>query len=118
MHLMPLFIQDLAFHEELKMLSKAGLSNSEVIRSATINPARYFKVDDKLGSVTKGKKADLIILKNNPLIDLSAIQDIDSIIFNGESYSNKELNYMKRYVANTSKDSSVTAKRFWELFFN
>ena len=107
-----------SLYEELKMLSKAGLSNSEVIRSATINPARYFKVDDKWGSVAQGKKADLIILKNNPLIDLSAIQDIDSIIFNGESYSNKELNDMKQYVENTNKDTSVTAKRLWELFFN
>jgi len=107
-----------SLYEELQILSKAGLSNSEVIRSATINPARYFKVEEKWGSVAKGKKADLVILNGNPLIDLSAIQEINSVIFNGELYSQNELNEMKLYVENTTKTISVTAKRVWELFFN
>jgi hypothetical protein len=106
-----------SLYDELEMLSTAGLSNSEVIRSATINPAIYFKVEQILGSVTKGKRADLIILNNNPLSDLSAIKEIDSIIFNGELYSHQELNEMKLYVANTTRNISVTAKRLWELLF-
>lgn len=107
-----------SLYEELKMLSIAGLSNSEVIRSATINPAIYFNLEEHLGSVAIGKKADLLILNNNPFIDLLAIKDIDSVIFNGEWYSHKELNEMKLYVENTTKDISVTAKRLWDLFFN
>ncbi|OHU84390.1 hypothetical protein BET10_00175 [Pseudoalteromonas amylolytica] len=107
-----------SLYDELEMLSKAGLSNSEVIRTTTINPAKYFNVEASLGSVDIGKRADLVILNSNPLSDLSSLKEVDSVIFNGELYTNKELNEIKRYVASTAKDLSVTAKRFWELFFN
>ena len=81
-------IPGLSLHQELLELKKSGLSNSEVIQSATLNPAKYFNMNDSLGSVKIGFIADLIILNKNPLENIENTQSINAVIKDG-NYLNR-----------------------------
>lgn len=70
-------------HEELEFFVRAGLTPAEALQTATINPARFLKMEKKLGSVAQGKIADLVLLSENPLIRISNTQTIDAVIANG-----------------------------------
>lgn len=72
-----------SFYTELLAMHKAGLSTWEIIRSATINAAKGFGKDKDYGSIEKGKIADLILLKNDPVKDITALSDIDTVIQHG-----------------------------------
>jgi imidazolonepropionase-like amidohydrolase len=63
-----------------------GMSNSDVIKSATINCARVLGIDYKNGSLEEGKLADIVVLDKNPLEDLKAFSNnIVHVYKNGES---------------------------------
>ena len=64
---------------ELYYMSQAGLTAMECIVASTQNAARALGWDHKLGTLTSGKLADLIILKKNPLEDLKSIADRKNI---------------------------------------
>lgn len=50
---------------------KAGLEEEEAWKAITINPAEIVGIDDKVGSISAGKDADIVIFKGNPLTDLN-----------------------------------------------
>lgn len=54
-------------------------SNLSILRSATINPARMMGMSDKIGQASTGYLADLIVLKSNPLEDISVLDNIDQL---------------------------------------
>ena len=56
--------------KELEFLQKAGFSPLEVLRAATLHGAELLGVADERGTITIGKKADLVIVDGNPLHDL------------------------------------------------
>ena len=76
------FIQDL--HDELALLVETGLSPMEALQAATLNPARYLGKDKDLGTVEKGKLADLVLLEANPLDDIHNSQKIEAVVFGGK----------------------------------
>lgn len=49
---------------------KAGLSEKEALKAITINPAEILGIDDRVGSIEKGKDADMVIFSSNPLTDI------------------------------------------------
>lgn len=57
---------------ELEMLTRIGFSNLEALRCATINNARILKMEDRIGTVAAGKLADLVVLSNDPIKDITA----------------------------------------------
>ncbi|WP_432102193.1 amidohydrolase family protein [Streptomyces sp. bgisy091] len=59
--------------EELELLREAGLQPLEVIHAATLAPARHLGVDGFTGSVAPGKRADLLVLEENPLANLKVL---------------------------------------------
>ncbi|MGI9541839.1 MAG: amidohydrolase family protein, partial [Cyclobacteriaceae bacterium] len=61
----------------------AGLSNMEVILAATMENARFFQIDSRLGSIEEGKIADLILLREDPLQDLKAMRSVEKVMLNG-----------------------------------
>jgi len=71
-------------HEELQWLVKAGLTPAEALKTATINPARYFGIEQRTGSVAEGKTASLVVLDANPLLDISNTQKIEMVILRGK----------------------------------
>lgn len=72
-----------AFQHEMELFAESGISNADIIVAATMQNARYFHIDDKLGSIEKGKLADLILIKGNPLADISAMKNVEQVMLNG-----------------------------------
>ena len=72
-----------SFYDELLAMKQAGLSNAEIIRSATIHAAKGFGKEKDYGSVSTGKIADLLLLDKDPLQDLSVLSHINTIVHRG-----------------------------------
>ncbi|MEO3405905.1 amidohydrolase family protein [Mucilaginibacter sp. CAU 1740] len=66
--------------QEVQNYVKAGLSLLDAIRAATIVPATMMKMNNESGSIEQGKKADILLLNKNPLEDITALNDIDTVI--------------------------------------
>lgn len=70
-------------HQELELLARAGLTPFEVLRSATLEPARYLGISDSAGAVSRGMLADLVLLDADPLASVSSLKRIHAVIYNG-----------------------------------
>jgi imidazolonepropionase-like amidohydrolase len=75
-------------HEELAIFARAGLSPFEILRIATLEPARYFAMLDSAGTVAPGKLADLVLLDANPLVDMANARRIAIVVVNGRLIDN------------------------------
>lgn len=83
-----------ALTEELELFQNAGMSPIDILKSATINGAKFLKKSATMGSVNEGKIADLVILDKNPLIDIRAVNQIYSVFTKGQYFDRKNLNNM------------------------
>jgi imidazolonepropionase-like amidohydrolase len=72
-----------AYHREMELLVESGLTPMEAIVAATMENARFFRVDDRLGSVEAGKLADLVLVEGDPLKELGALRRIKRVMLNG-----------------------------------
>ena len=88
-----------SLHEELQRFVAAGFTPREALQTATWNPAQFSGEDQQLGTIEKGKLADLVLLGANPLEDISNTQKIAAVIFDGRYYARKELDRMLTRVA-------------------
>jgi imidazolonepropionase-like amidohydrolase len=82
----PMLIFGFCYFEELKQMVNAGFSNHEVLVAATSGNARIIDMEDRVGRIEKGKWADLIAVKGNPLEDIAAMQDIQMVCKDGEIF--------------------------------
>jgi hypothetical protein len=80
-----------SLHDELALLVEAGLMPMEALQAATRNPAKFLNMADSLGTVEKGKIADLILLEANPLDDIHNTKKIAAVVRNGKLFSQAEL---------------------------
>jgi len=78
-------------HDEMRMLTEAGLTTAEALRAATIVPARFLGVDQRLGTVEAGKTASVVLLTANPLESIGNTTRIDSVWLRGERYDRAAL---------------------------
>jgi imidazolonepropionase-like amidohydrolase len=76
---------------EVELYAQAGMTPLEAIQSATIVPARAMKLDQDTGTVEAGKRADLIIVKGNPLERISDLRNVSMTIANGRMFNSAEL---------------------------
>src|SRR6266853_1132460 len=83
-----------SLHEELQRFVAAGFTPLEALQTATLNPARFFGMEDRTGTVEKGRFADLVLLSANPLEDIGNTQKIAGVIVNGRYYRRAELDKM------------------------
>jgi imidazolonepropionase-like amidohydrolase len=83
-----------SLHEELQRFVAAGFTPLEALQTATVNPARFLGMEEHIGTIEKGKLADLVLLNANPLQDISNTQKIAAVIVNGNYYSGKDLDKM------------------------
>ena len=93
----------LSLHEELEMLVKAGLTPLEALKTATINPAKYFNLESELGLVQEGMWADLVLLDANPIENIANTKSINAVIKNGRYLDKKQLNTMLIRARNPEK---------------
>lgn len=86
-----LWLYGFAMHHELKALRDTGIGNYAALAAGTRNPSEFLGTLDKVGTVEKGKRADLVLLNANPLDDISATCDRAGVMLKGKWYTQAEL---------------------------
>ncbi len=76
-------------YKELELFVEHGMDEYEALRTATINAAELLAAEDEIGSIDCGKYADLVILKENPLENISNIRQIELVIKDGKTVYEK-----------------------------
>lgn len=79
----PYLYYGFSLHDELALLVQAGFTPMEALQAATLRPAEFLGLADKLGTVTPGKQADLVLLEANPLDDIRNTQKIRAVVVRG-----------------------------------
>jgi imidazolonepropionase-like amidohydrolase len=92
-----------SLHEELQRFVAAGFTPMEALQTATLNPAKFLGMEDRLGTIEKGKFADLVLLDENPLDDIRTTQKIAGVVVNGRYLSRKDLDQMLVRVEEAAK---------------
>ncbi|MFK7812514.1 MAG: amidohydrolase family protein [Maribacter sp.] len=80
-----------SIHHETQGMLGAGMTPAEIIESGTINPAKYFGLEDTFGEIKEGLDADLVLLGANPLEDISALKEIVGVMLRGRWIPKKEI---------------------------
>lgn len=80
-----------SLHRELELLVKSGFTPMEAIQAATLIPARVMKLDHEVGTVERGKRADLILTDGSPVDDIRNIRKVRTVISKGKVYNSGEL---------------------------
>ncbi|GAA1024087.1 MULTISPECIES: amidohydrolase family protein [Amycolatopsis] len=75
-----------SLHHEFELLAEAGLTSVEILRAATIAPARAFGLADR-GEIRPGRRADLVLVDGDPVADLSATWAIRAVWCAGREIS-------------------------------
>src|SRR6266404_7387050 len=77
-----------ALFREFQLMKQAGLTNMQILQCATANAAKLFggETGAHIGKIDNGCFADLVILKSNPVDDISHASDIDRVVKNGAIY--------------------------------
>ncbi len=88
----PGIIPGYSVHEEMAIWQEAGIPPADVLRSATLVPAQFMGLGERLGAVTEGKTASLVLLAANPLEDIHNAQLIEAVFLRGQYYSRDDLN--------------------------
>lgn len=90
----PFCFPGFSLHDELAFFVKCGMTPGQALQTATINPARYFGWEKTMGTVEKGKVADLVLLDANPLADIKNTTKIASVFMRGQYLGRAALDKM------------------------
>lgn len=92
------------FWRELYYFHKyVGGSNAFALYTATKRSAELLGIGDETGSIEKGKRADFIVTKNNPLDDLRALRSLDYVVARGKVYRDPKVKANKKVAAELDK---------------
>jgi imidazolonepropionase-like amidohydrolase len=83
-----------SLHDELALFVEAGLTPMQALQTATLNPARFLNRQRDLGTIARGKLADLVLLDANPLRDIRNTQRINAVVVNGQLINRPVLDRM------------------------
>jgi imidazolonepropionase-like amidohydrolase len=95
----PFCFPGFSLHDELGLLVQAGLSPIEALRTATTNPARFLGLENSLGTVEKGKIANLVLLDANPLVDIANTKRINAVVVSGRFLNRSALDKLLSDIA-------------------
>jgi imidazolonepropionase-like amidohydrolase len=73
-----------SLHDELANLVESGFTPMEALQAATIEPARFLGATDSLGTLERGKVADMVLLDADPLADIHNTQRISAVVVRGQ----------------------------------
>ncbi|MCX5387117.1 amidohydrolase family protein [Streptomyces sp. NBC_00083] len=104
----PLVPVGLSLHLGLRALHRGGLSPAAALRTATVHPARLFGLDKDLGTVERGKLADLTLVDGDPLADFDSLVRTTAVLRAGTLHTTADLvaafEPHERHAAATSED--------------
>jgi imidazolonepropionase-like amidohydrolase len=87
----PGIIPGYSVHEEMAIWQDAGIPMADILRSATLVPAQFMGRGERLGSVSEGKTASLVLVRASPLEDIGNAQQIESVFLRGQYFSREDL---------------------------
>jgi len=76
--------------KEFACLVKIGMTPMEAIKAGTSVAAELLMMDDKIGTIEKGKIADLVAVKGDPAKDISLLQKVEFVMLGGRIIKNQE----------------------------
>jgi len=100
---LPPTVPGFSLHDELISMAKAGMSNSQVLLSATAIPAQ--RLGSNTGIIEEGKKANMILLEKNPLEDISNTKTINTVLVNGKVLDRNMINELLTSVKDANNSS-------------
>jgi imidazolonepropionase-like amidohydrolase len=100
-HIFPGF----SLHDELALFVRAGLTPMQALQTATRNPAVFLGRLADMGTVEKGKLADLLLLDANPLEDIANTRRIRAVVLAGRYFGRGDLDRMLKQVEEAAADS-------------
>ena len=80
-----------ASHEAVKLLVEAGFTPVDAIRIATLEGAKFLGVDDRVGSIARGKEADLLIVRGDPSTNIQDLSNVSHVFANGKLHDPQAL---------------------------
>ncbi len=89
--MVPGIVPGFAVHDEMEIWQEAGIPAVDILRSATLIPANFMGLGDRLGSIREGKTASIILLRGNPLQDIRNAQQIEGVFLRGVYYDREAL---------------------------
>ena len=75
----------------IELLVEAGFSPADAIRIATLNGARFLRREAEIGTVARGKHADLVVVRGDPEDRISAIEQVETVFKDGVGYDSRKL---------------------------
>ncbi len=105
--ILPYTYAGFSLHDELALLVRAGLTPIESLQTATINPARFLGLEKDLGSVEKGKIANLVLLDADPLADIHNTTKISVVFLAGKEFARPALDQMLKSAEAAAKSAVV-----------
>ena len=92
--LAPGIIPGFDIHQEMAIWQDTGIAPADVLRSATIVPARFMGLDDRLGTIAEGKSASMVLVGANPLDDVGNAAAIEAVFLRGQYFDADDLGVM------------------------
>ena len=98
-------------HDELRLLvSDAKLTTRQALWSATVGPAQFAGLEDRLGTIAVGKLADLVLLDDDPLTDIRNTQKVFGVMQRGRWFSRADLDSLLAQVRSAVADSARVSR--------
>jgi hypothetical protein len=102
-----------SIHKELAFYKEAGLSNYEVLKTATVNASKTHSIMNQLGTIEEGKIANCLLVDDNPLFELSSLENPTFVFVNGRKLSRETLDSYNEK-AKDRKNLIASALRYLE----
>jgi imidazolonepropionase-like amidohydrolase len=96
----PELVPGFSLHEELALLTQAGLSPMQALQAATKSPADFMGVLQKQGTIEVGKNADMLLLDANPLESIRNTEKIHALVIHGKLLDRAALDNLLTQAAN------------------
>ena len=79
----PYHVRGFSLHEELRVMASLGMTGRELLAAATLEPARAMRREVELGTIAPGRRADLVLLRADPIADPAALDAIEGVMVRG-----------------------------------
>lgn len=103
-------IADSCVNDELEAFVRGGMTPAAALQTATINPAKYFNLEQTLGTIAPGHRADLVMLDANPLTDITNIRRIRAMMLGGRLLERKRLDNLIAQVKTAVRQPSESGR--------
>jgi imidazolonepropionase-like amidohydrolase len=100
-------IPGISLHLELQRFVAAGFTPLEALQTATLNPARFYNKLADFGPMQKGRIADLVVLRANPLDDIRNTREITGVIADGHYMSGAEIEQLRKKLQESANQREV-----------